>query len=150
MNIQFLNCSLKNIPLIQQCVKLYCEIWKEPPWHEEWDEKRVFKDIEKELNEPFAKMILALVNKQVIGFTWGYLIEKNKLRQISGAEDLDFVFNKNSKVYYIDELGVNILYRGKGIGKDLTDNLLLAMPRIINKIILRIDKNAESARKALA
>ncbi len=147
MDIQIISCSLKDYQLIQQCVKLYCKIWEEPPWEEKWDGKKVLKDIENELREPNAKMLLALKDGQVVGFTWGYFVDRSKLRKISGNWNLDFIFDKNEKIYYIDELGVDSLYRKRGIGKMLTDALLLAIPPETNKLILRTDKEADSARQ---
>jgi ribosomal protein S18 acetylase RimI-like enzyme len=139
--------------VLSSWAKLYCQIWREPPWNEEfWKVEGVIEDIRKEMQRPCAEAFLATVLRPlynyermdlcgadtgpypsdeertvVVGFTWGYRVIKNDLQQISGTDALDFLFEDvNTGVFYIDELGVNADLRKHGIGDNLSKQLLLA------------------------
>ncbi len=151
MDIQYLDhLADTDNQIIHRCAKLYCEIWREPPWEESWDKEVVVRDIKSQLMIPNAKIILALYNEDVIGFTWGYQISRNRLRKISRNKNLDFIFKDKVEIYYIDELGVSVKHRGYGIGMELANKLLSLIPANINAIILRTDKDALPARKIYA
>ena len=140
--------DMRNKELLEKCAKLYCEIWKEPPWSEDfWTIEGVIKDIRKQMKCSNAVGFLALYDGEVIGFTWGYEISKNDLQEISGVKSLDIIF-ENSRVFYIDELGVSPLFRNKGIGEQLSRTLLAAVRNSceIRCFTLRTDIKAVAAR----
>lgn len=135
--------------MLWDCAKLYCQIWREEPWNEEfWTPEDVIQDMREEMARPCAEGYLAvnIFNSQVIGFTWGYSVSQSEMQVISGNEKLDFLFSGNNRVFYIDELGVAKEHRRHGIGNSLAANLFVAaMIRGINLIVLRTDKKAEAA-----
>lgn len=147
-----MNTLLLSPPLpqnaLEKCAELYCAIWREPPWNEDfWKPEAVMRDLAKELAEPFAQIVLASAQEEIIGFTWGYQVSKEKMAEISGNNQMDFLFTKNARIFYIDELGVSSRYRQMGIGKDLSQKLLcLARESNANLVLLRTDILAVSAR----
>lgn len=159
------------MPILSDMAKLYCEIWKESPWNEDfWTPVDVMCDAIREIHRPngrifIAKYIRPIFNRErydfeirnieqpsegerthVAGFTWGYSIDKEDLRQISGGNLLDGIFNDRESVYYIDELGVDSKFRKSGIGRRLS-TLLLEQSFLMGfrRILLRTNKEAEEA-----
>lgn len=131
--------------------ELYCQIWKDPPWNEDfWTVNDVMKDMEEQSLKPQA-IILAATNgsMEMIGFTWGYETNISGLADISGisADLWKDVIGKRTP-FYIDELGVAREKRGHGIGKNLVKKLLSEISLInIDCITLRTDMAAMPARK---
>jgi ribosomal protein S18 acetylase RimI-like enzyme len=118
-------------------VKLYIEIWKEPPWNEFfWTPELVNEDINFGLSQKDFVGILAInPNEEVIGFTWGYKLPLEK-----------FPFLKNvveEKTFYIDELGVRADYRKRKIGTLLTNKLTEEVVKLgYETLVLRTDVNS--------
>jgi len=133
----------------RECAKLYCEIWREPPWDEDfWDPEGALKDMDREMKRPGAVGFLALINKKVVGFTWGYAVSQDELCEI-GGNALSILFD-GSKVFYVDELGVQALYRRKGIGESLSLYLINEAKKKAEIICLRTDQRAYDARSLYA
>ncbi len=134
--------------LLWKCAKLYCKIWKEPPWNEEfWKPEEVVHDIKQQLEKPCAEGFFSFHDSTLAGFTWGYSVSKPEINIISGNERLDSLFFNDNKVFYVDELGVALSFRRKGIGESLTRTLLGAIKKhSINLVALRTDKKANAAR----
>jgi len=147
--------------LMEQCSELYCQIWKEPPWCEDfWVPEEVRQTLSKELELPGAVCVLAANEYTqhpyteydddkycVLGFTWGYSVSQEDLRRIAGHEGLDFVFENTPRAFYIDELGVDPGKRLKGVGRQLTTLLLdHARGQGHRRIVLRTDLRAVPAR----
>ncbi|MGD0577137.1 MAG: GNAT family N-acetyltransferase [Candidatus Staskawiczbacteria bacterium] len=135
--------------LREKCALLYCEIFREPPWREEfWTVSQVLTDLSVEAAKPGFSGFLAIADKEVVGFTWGYFVEKTDVRQISGHNGLDYLFASNERpLFYIDELGVKSTHRGMGFGRQLTIHLIEAAKDMgVHSVILRTSKNAERAK----
>jgi len=133
----------------QKCAELYCRIWKEPPWCEDfWQPNDVLNTLKKELDKPAAACWLAITQTQeILGFTWGYGVNRYDLRKIAGNNQINYLFKDNKKVFYIDELGVDNKKRQKGLGKTLTIKLIdHAISHDYGKIALRTDIKAIPAR----
>jgi ribosomal protein S18 acetylase RimI-like enzyme len=146
-----------NLPLalLTSCASLYCQIWREPPWNEDfWQEDEVIKNIKTELAKESAKGFIALnpnqdsgSDGQVIAFTWGYRINQESMRQISGDNKLDGFFNQGKISFYIDELGVGSGYRHQGLGHRLTSKLINWVKQTDHDLIfLRTEVEARAAR----
>jgi len=135
----------------QEIARIYCQIWKEPPWNEDfWTEEAVVEDLQKQSKKPGA-LILAASNgsAEIVGFTWGYKTSIADMAEISGlSEDLwEGIIGKDNS-FYIDELGVDIGSRGKGIGTALAEELLKEVSRDgIKCVLLRTDTRATPARR---
>lgn len=142
----------ENFPqrILRDVAKLYCNIFSEFPWDENWDEEEVLGGMKKELQKPFARMVIAVAaeNDKAIGFSWGYEVSESDLLEISGNSVLvDFIFRIPNRVFYIDELGVAPSFRGKGIGKKISQILLeYAKKSGFSAIVLRTDIKAKAAR----
>lgn len=128
--------------------RLYCEIWKEPPWNEDfWQPESVVNNLSQEMQNPDAVAYLALDGDRVVGFTHGYSVSRNELRGITGNTMLDHLFEKNDRVYYVDELGVAMSHRGQHISLRLSVSLIEhAREQRISRVTLRTDVEAVAAR----
>jgi len=139
---------------LEALAKLYCKIWKDPPWNEDfWKPEEVVRDIKTQLTKPNAIFLIATNGTdEVIGFTWGYQVSIEELSEISGV--LVEVWQKvvgNEKVFYIDEFGTEKSYRGQGIGTKIAHELLEQLSRTDIKLAtLRTDKLALPARTIYA
>ncbi len=139
---------------LRSIAKLYCVIWKEPPWNEDfWTVEGVVSDIQKEMVRPQARMFLAITKEHtiLIGFTWGYEVYLTDLREISGTDALDQLFARGRRVFYVDELGVRADARNKGVGKKLSLVLLKwARSAGCTRVVLRTDVEAQAAKAVYA
>lgn len=140
------------LSVLERCASLYCEIWKEPPWNEDfWTTEIVMQDLREELALQQSKALLALSsdpeqNDAVIGFTWGYRVTQEDMQRISGTLEMDQFF-QDAPVFYIDELGVDSKCRVNGVGRELTEDLLQWATDTGHKtVLLRTDLRAEAAR----
>jgi ribosomal protein S18 acetylase RimI-like enzyme len=134
--------------LVWQCAKLYCEIWKEPPWNEDfWQPAEVMRDITQQLKKTKAVGFLGIQNGEVVGFTWAYAVTSTDMNNISGGRNLDYLFQTGNQVFYIDELAVSPRFRNQGKGESLSRALLFEIKKSgCNLITLRTDKKAKAAR----
>lgn len=136
--------------LLEKTAKLYCEIWKEPPWNEYfWQEEGVLIDIQDQLKKEKAILVLAVNKGKVVGFTWGYGVDKKLMEAISSNNLLGFLFEPAPKsVFYIDEIGVDKRHRMHGVGGKITENIINQTKKIgINCWCLRTHINAIPARR---
>lgn len=149
MEVEIKRLDLEKEKVLRKCAELYCQIWKEPPWNEDfWTVEGVIEDIKKQMKRPNAIGFLSLHGEEVVGFTWGYEVSKDNLREISGVEVLDVLFEKGNRVFYIDELGVASLFRKMGIGEQLSKSLIATVLNSceIRRFTLRTDIKAIAAR----
>ncbi len=143
----FNGTNIKLAPL-KEIATLYCDVWREPPWNESfWVVEDVVNDILEEMQKNDAHIIVASYGNSVIGFSWGYTVSQKDMRQIIGNKSLDYLFEDNSKVAYIDELATTSVSRCKGIGKTLSESLVQELSNCgVTKITLRTDEKAMPAR----
>jgi ribosomal protein S18 acetylase RimI-like enzyme len=146
--------SQNEIPesIIRQCAELYCEVWKEPPWNEDfWEPEEAIADIKEQSKKLNAELVISLNQDNgqsfCTGFTWGYQVTIDELRSISTSTDLDELFRSHRSVYYADELGVEIESRRKGAGLLLSELLLDQFQKSgAECVVLRTDEKAVAAR----
>lgn len=156
---------------------LYCRIWREPPWNEDhWTSEGVSDDIRREMANSCAEAFLAFARQfpsgyeimdrcgaratgyreedlmGVVGFTWGYRVCKEDLRDITGSDELASLFTGDGgDIFYIDELGVASQYRKRGFGRRLSEQLIaVAKDHGCSRITLRTDVEADPARALYA
>ncbi len=127
---------------------LYCEIWKESPWNEDfWRPEMVIEDFRRETSKPHAAGYLAMMGTTVAGFTHGYSVSCDELRVITGNSKLDHLFQARERLFYVDELGVGKLYRGQGISMKLSHALIETVrEQLLAGMVLRTDMHAHAAR----
>lgn len=136
--------------LLEKTARLYCEIWKEPPWNEYfWKQDEVLMDIQEQLKKEAAMLVAAVKEGKVVGFTWGYRVDKKLMETISNSNLLSFLFEPPSKsVFYIDELGVDKRHRMHGIGGKITKSIMKQTKKTgVDCWCLRTHINAVPARK---
>lgn len=140
--------------LMQSLAEVYCDIWSEPPWNEDfWRPDQVLNDLRSYLKKPGARGFVALAQERglgqakLAGFCWGYIVNQSDLRDISSSQDLDQLFTENKSIFYFSELGVAKDWRNQGIGKGLSVRLIDATRAMgCQTIILRTDVKAHAAR----
>lgn len=132
----------------EQLAKLYCQIWREPPWNEDnWTIEQVLADLRQEL-QLLGALGYTANDPHVVGFTWGYQVNKERLQTISGSTMLNYMFAYNQKTFYVDELGVDNCCRQRGVGSILTSQLLNEVWwQEYQQVVLRTDDQAEAAIK---
>ncbi len=146
-----LNLNHLSKDLLEECASVYCRIWKEPPWNENfWTVPGVMEDLRREMAKDGAAGFLSLSwskRTEVTGFSWGYRVNAEQLADLASDPEIKKFFNPGEMAFYIDELGVSPGYRDRGIGKSLTGLLVgQALYRRAGKIFLRTDKKAKAAR----
>jgi len=120
------------LPIMRKCAELYCRIWKEPPWEESYWIPPMFMA---QIRTAFARRgyvgLLALcadnpgVYASVVGFIWGYLARSGDITDVSSNQCLpDSIFRLYPEVFYLAELGVDPAYRNRGIGTQLSRDLI--------------------------
>lgn len=151
--VLFCPLDLKNLSkdVVEECASLYCQIWKEPPWNEDfWTIPRVIDDLRREMSQKGAAGFLSLAwnrEVEVIGFTWGYRVSARQLAELASNPEVVKFFDVGDTGFYIDELGVSPNYRDRGIGKNLTELLIgQALYQRNKKIFLRTNRKAVAAR----
>ncbi|OGZ27194.1 MAG: hypothetical protein A2365_00805 [Candidatus Nealsonbacteria bacterium RIFOXYB1_FULL_40_15] len=134
-----------------QIARIYCEIWKEPPWNESfWTEPEVIEDLRRQSAKKRAVILTATNGSaDIIGFTWGYQTSIAELSQISGLPHRLWKEIIGQGIpFYVDELGVGISHRGWGIGNALAMKLMREISLMpIDCVVLRTDVKAVPARK---
>lgn len=138
-----------NKELLKKVAKLYCEIWKEPPWNEHfWKQDEVLSDILEQLNKEVAMLVVAVKKDKVVGFTWGYRVDKKTIGILSGNNLLEQLFDSSRLIFYIDELGVEQKHRMHGIGKKISKKIIDQTRKVgINCWYLRTHIKAKPAQK---
>lgn len=142
------NMTVISEELLQSWANLYCQIWQEPPWNENfWQPEMVVEDFKKEMAYENALAFLAVEARAVVGFTQGYSVSRAQLREIAGSDLLDYIFIENEQIYYVDELGVKASHRGHKLSLRLSRALITQVcGRGIKRIVLRTDSLALAAR----
>ncbi len=148
VSIERVDMNAVSPEILEQWAKCYCEIWKEPPWNEDfWRPESVIADFRKEMQNPDAVAFLAMNEGNVVGFTHGYSVGKGELGAIAENNLLDLVFDRERRIFYVDELGVAKSHRGQRISIALTASLVRAAHDSGSTVIvLRTDIQAHAAR----
>ncbi|MEI6304796.1 MAG: GNAT family N-acetyltransferase [Candidatus Taylorbacteria bacterium] len=138
-------CPLETLLEWAEC---YCEIWKEPPWNEDfWQPQEVIKDFKGLMLKPGSAAFLAVQDGMIAGFTLGYSVNREELRVVAGNSMMDPLFVEYPRVFYIGELGVALRYRGQKISPPLTAALLnVAREFGLRAVVLRTHVKAYAAR----
>lgn len=136
--------------ILEKCAGLYCKIFAEPPWNEEnWTIETVLNDMREQAQlSGFCGFLIKTAQDEIVGFTWGYLVSKDEMRHVAGNQKLDFLFDGYEEIFYVDELGVGSAYRDRGLGRKLSQSLLVGAKAVgAESMMLRTDRKAEAARE---
>lgn len=103
---------------VMELAEFYCEVWKEPPWNENfWQAEEVADKIRNDLRANNSLWLLAKINGEIIGFALGHEISSEKFfemtRQTHCAE-----FG-GGRIFYHAELAIKKDFRLQGIGSEL-------------------------------
>lgn len=147
--IQIKQFNIQDNDIIKKVAKLYCNIWKEAPWNEDfWKINDVSDTIKKKLLFDQAVFIAGTYNDKIVAFCWGYLVCREELREITGHNKLDYLFAAADFLFYINEVGVQKEYRNRGIGKEITMKLIkICIEKNISRWCLRTHVLAQNAKK---
>ena len=102
-----------------KCTETFIKVFNDEPWNDEWTFTKAQKYLWDFYNTPGFLGILAIENKEVIGFIFGV-----HRTWWSGNE------------FYIHEMCVESQSQGKGIGKALLDYLIKSLENTTNITLL--------------
>ncbi len=129
--------------------KLYCEIWQEEPWNEEWTIERASDKLTKILSREGSLLIFAMINDEVCGFVGGKPTTTEELDERT-KKSLADTLNPN-EIFSIAEIGVGNTQRGQGLGKKLLGGMIERVsPDNDVRVVLHTDIKAESAKRLYA
>lgn len=107
---------------------------------EYWPIDKILSDFYREMSKPNSLCLVAMLGGEVIGFTWGYQISIDKaIDDYLEAPGLHQLVAGN--FFYLDEVAVLPQYQGRGIGRNLINQLFENQP--FQKIILRTLKDSQ-------
>ena len=106
-----------------QCTEMFIKVFNDDPWNDEWTFSKAQKYLLDFYNTPGFLGVLALENKEVIGFIFGV-----HRTWWSGDE------------FYIHEMCVESQRQNSGIGKSLLDYLIKSIGNNISNITLLTDR----------
>ena len=106
-----------------QCTEMFIKVFNDDPWNDEWTFSKAQKYLLDFYNTPGFLGVLALENKEVIGFIFGV-----HRTWWSGNE------------FYIHEMCVESQHQNRGIGKLLLDYLIKSLGNNISNITLLTDR----------
>ena len=116
-----------------QVILTYQSAFAEPPWNETWSDKEIIFDLEFALSQKNPIVLVANIDKNILGFTWGYDLPIEKFPFLEGKI--------SRKTNYMDEIAVTGNSRLKGIGKLLGQNYLEYLKKQgSNECVLRTDE----------
>jgi RimJ/RimL family protein N-acetyltransferase len=138
-----------NSQLGRSLSEMYCDVWREPPWNEDfWVPSEVKKELVEQNSRDSAVGCYAFCENRTIGFTLGYQIQKEEMREISSGMMFDYLFLNGDIIFYIDELAVENRFRNNGIANSLCQELIeCAIDFGAQTFILRTDVRALPARR---
>jgi len=110
-NISYVRYLPKNA---NELAGVYSEVFAGPPWYEKFDRSQVVLDIQKEIGFETSAW-LAMDEKRVVGFTWGYSKRIPDLEKKLGVS----LNISDREVAYQSELGLLPDYRGQKIANNL-------------------------------
>ena len=106
-----------------KCTETFINVFNDEPWNDEWTFTKAQKYLLDFYNAPGFLGVIALDNKEVIGFIFGV-----QRTWWSGNE------------FYIHEMCVESQHQNKGIGKSLLDHLIKLLGNDISNITLLTDR----------
>lgn len=109
--------------LLHSATTHYCEVWKEPPWLEDWNRQEVFDFLNTIKERPGNVMILAETGGRVVGISAGWSMSFDRLSELAKAaqwsRDLE-----SARIFYVAELCTDPMIRGHGIGTRISSIML--------------------------
>lgn len=131
--------------------------FREPPWSDKFEMPRLHYGLGVDLMRRNAIAYLARTESGVVGYILGYEVFRAgedprdlTLQGISGAEDLDYLFEDGRRVFYGDTLCVAREFRRWNIGEKLTISLIGAVRELgFDYYIGRTHIQADTARGRL-
>ncbi len=145
--MKILSMKAASQSVLADCARLYCAVWREEPWNEDfWTPKGVLNDMAEAMSRPGFAGFIAVEGEEVRGFTWGYQVNRIEIRRIAGSDALGSLFDDSQSAgFYLAELGVSSKTRGQGIARKLSQKLISSV-RGADFIVLRTDEKARPAR----
>ena len=105
-------------------IQCYKQVFAAPPWNEDWWTDELVREVLERYAGPNAKIILAVVEDEVVGFAWGALWRSADL---AAELDLSLPYESELMLGYIKDVGVIEAFRQSGVAKTLLNKLLLSL-----------------------
>ena len=135
---------------LRSAAEMFCAVYKEEPWNEEWDPDEVIRMLQDATVEEGGVLIFALSGTKVVGITFGRFIQTQEIEQRIGQDPM-LSLSGREKLYYVSEVSVDYEARRHGIGRALTAKLIETAESLgAKRFILRTNVNAIPARTLYA
>jgi len=116
--------------LVQSLVDCYREVFRAPPWNEDWwTDSLVMDELEQYDNRWSASVVALDDSGRVVGFHWGAAYEASELQNELGLN----VPSLSGTVLYQKDLGVLEEFRRHGLAKSMINPLLNELHGIADK-----------------
>lgn len=102
-------------------IKCYKEVFAAHPWNEDWWTDELVLEVIERYAGNNAVIILALLDKDVVGFAWG-AVWHNK--DLSNEVKININLPEENTLLYVKDIGVKMSCRGQGLAKKLLSLLL--------------------------
>jgi ribosomal protein S18 acetylase RimI-like enzyme len=123
---------------INDVIRIYKDSFAEPPWNERWSSKQIIEDMIYALSSKRPIMLVAEVKEVMAGFIWGYELPLNKFPFLNGKI--------KDACIYLDDIAVNRLSRGFGVGARLLGHFLSEAKRgMFEEVVCRTDIRNKSS-----
>jgi len=133
--------------IMKEAAKLFIEIFQEEPWREKFKLTQVMKIMKEQFNKSKDVALAVLKDNKVIGFAWMYeILESDLEKNTRYSPELNFLFKKQKRVFYFQEIGVKKELRKQGIGVKLIREVLrIGKEKGANIVVLSTNTRAQSA-----
>jgi len=108
----------------QNLINCYKAVFTAAPWNEDWWTDDLVKEVLDRYAGENARIILAIEDDQVVGFSWGAVWTTAELNDELG---LSLPITKTNTLGYIKDIGVTAAYRQQGIAQTLLRELLCVL-----------------------
>ena len=105
----------------QSLVECYKKVFAAAPWNEDWWTDQKVLEVLERYGDENARIILAVSDDNVVGFSWGAVWTGKELIDELG---LELPLEGGLSVAYIKDIGVTENYRQQGVAKSLLEKLV--------------------------
>lgn len=112
---------------IPAAAAIYCPSFAEYPWLEFFAVEDVEREIADVMTWPDAVMAVATINDRIVGAAYGFAVGRKP--------DVVALVDVAPESFYVSEIFVDRTVRGRGIARQLVDDLLRRVPNLTTGVV---------------